>query len=222
MTQDCGAAMKIKIRIGKVKIFAALKEMAREILYPTKERAMPDRDVKTIRDLIWYQYAKIIAKSAMGEDAKKSAYGFVKQTFRDLKTDKKTWSDILREDKQFAQSEKECIYCGSEENQWEHIVPKTIKINERCPDCSRVQEIHNQVWACRECNGAKKQKGLYAFWAERHPGDKKFYDRIPPLLEKKYLKTIYYCHECNGSLDATGPGGVQPTVFDLDKCIVLE
>lgn len=34
---------------------------------------MPDREVKTIRDLIYYQYAKIIAKSAMGLEAKKPA-----------------------------------------------------------------------------------------------------------------------------------------------------
>ena len=27
---------------------------------------MPDRDVKTIRDLIWYQYAKIIVRRALG------------------------------------------------------------------------------------------------------------------------------------------------------------
>ncbi len=31
---------------------------------------MPDREVATIKDLIYYQYAKIIAKSAMGPDAK--------------------------------------------------------------------------------------------------------------------------------------------------------
>jgi hypothetical protein len=30
---------------------------------------MPDRDVRTLRDLIWYQYAKIIAKRALGPDA---------------------------------------------------------------------------------------------------------------------------------------------------------
>ncbi len=28
--------------------------------------AMPDEDVKTIRDLIYYQYAKIIARRAFG------------------------------------------------------------------------------------------------------------------------------------------------------------
>ena len=35
---------------------------------------MPDREVKTIRDLIFYQYAKIIAKSSLGPDAKKKKF----------------------------------------------------------------------------------------------------------------------------------------------------
>ena len=49
---------------------------------------LPDRDVRTIRDLIHYQYAKIIARSAFsvpdGTAAKGSYYGFIKQTFREL------------------------------------------------------------------------------------------------------------------------------------------
>jgi hypothetical protein len=31
---------------------------------------MPDRDVKTIRDLIYYQYVKIIARRAFGAEPK--------------------------------------------------------------------------------------------------------------------------------------------------------
>jgi archaeosine-15-forming tRNA-guanine transglycosylase len=46
---------------------------------------MPDKDVKTIRDLIYYQYAKIIAKRAFGKEAKKKNYGFIKKTFLELK-----------------------------------------------------------------------------------------------------------------------------------------
>ena len=42
----------------------------------------------TIRDLIHYQYAKIIARSALhapdGTAAKGNHYGFIKQTFREL------------------------------------------------------------------------------------------------------------------------------------------
>ena len=49
---------------------------------------MPDRDVTTIGDLIDYQYAKIIAKSAFGapdgREAKGRHYGFVKKRVREL------------------------------------------------------------------------------------------------------------------------------------------
>lgn len=46
---------------------------------------MPDRDVETIRDLVFYQYAKIIARRAFaspdGMEAKKRNYGFIKKPF---------------------------------------------------------------------------------------------------------------------------------------------
>jgi hypothetical protein len=164
---------------------------------------MPDRDVKTIRDLIYYQYSKIIAKSVFGEFSKKSDYGFIKSTFRDLKSGAKQWSEITREDKQFIQSEKACIYCGSTYDlQWEHIVPRSIRIKDACAPCERILGIHNQVWACKQCNLKKRTYGLYSFYKELYPNDRKFYDRIPSLLEKKYLKTIFYCHECSNTLDS--------------------
>lgn len=177
---------------------------------------MPDREVKTIKDLIYYQYAKIIARSAMGPDAKTKAYGFIKNTFRQLKNDEKKWSEILREDKQLIEAEKECAYCGNKENlQWDHIVPKTLCINDECPGCDRIQGIHNQIWACKTCNSRKGVKGLYQFFRELFPDAKKLSDTVPALLEKKYLKTIYYCHLCNGTLESTGTG-TGLTVLDLD------
>jgi hypothetical protein len=63
-------------------------------LYKGEYNRLPDRDVKTIRDLIHYQYAKIIARSALhapdGTAAKANHYGFIKQTFREL--DKKLFT----------------------------------------------------------------------------------------------------------------------------------
>ena len=51
---------------------------------------MPGRDVTTIKDLIYYEYAKIIARSAVavpdGTTAKRNFYGFIKQTYRELQT----------------------------------------------------------------------------------------------------------------------------------------
>ncbi len=183
---------------------------------------MPDRDVETIRDLIYYQYAKVIARRAFnasdGKEAKKYSYGFIKNTFRELKSGVKSWSEITREDWQFVESEKKCIYCGCEgELQKEHIVPKSLGIQPRCKTCDIIQGIHNQVWACRSCNSSKGTKGLYEFYKEKFPGEKKYYDLIPPLLEKKYLKTIFNCHRCAESLskgDLDGDGEI--SVLDID------
>jgi len=49
---------------------------------------MPIRSAKTIRDLIYYQYAKIIARRAFGvadgKEAKQKHFGFIKKTFQEL------------------------------------------------------------------------------------------------------------------------------------------
>jgi 5-methylcytosine-specific restriction endonuclease McrA len=187
---------------------------------------MPDRDVHTIRDVIYFQYAKLIARSALkvenGVEAKKKGYGFIKTTFRALKSGAKQWSDITREDWQFVDSEKLCIYCGSPDHlQREHIVPRSIAINERCPSCEHVQAIHNQVWACADCNNRKKAMGLYRFYQLMNPGNEKYFDYLPSLLEKKYLKTIFRCHECNDSIDkADIDGDGVPTVMDVDYVVM--
>jgi len=56
---------------------------------------MPDKDVKTILDLIYYQYAKIIDRRTFGvfdgKEAKKQYYVFIKDTFRELKSGVKSW-----------------------------------------------------------------------------------------------------------------------------------
>jgi len=183
---------------------------------------MPDREVETIQDLIYYQYAKIIARRAFsmpdGKEAKGKHYGFIKKTFKELKTGIKSWSEITREDWQFVEAEKKCIYCGAEiELHREHIVPKSLRIKTECETCDVIQGIHNQVWACSRCNIAKKDKGLYEFYKDKFPNEKKFYDLIPPLLEKKYLKTILNCHQCAQTLnraDIDGDGEI--TVLDID------
>jgi hypothetical protein len=80
-------------------------------------------------------------------------------------------------------------------------VPKTLHINDKCPTCPKITEIHNFEWACKKCNSSKGQDGLYKFFKRLHPDEDEYFDIIPPLLEKKYLKTIYSCHECAGTLD---------------------
>jgi hypothetical protein len=183
---------------------------------------MPDKDVTTIQDLIYYQYSKIIARRAFaaedGVEAKKLHYGFIKKTFKEMKKGDKSWSEITREDWQFVESDKKCIYCGTEnELHKEHIIPKSLNIKPECGTCDRIQGIHNQVWACKQCNFLKGTKGLYEFFRIKYPNEKKYYDLIPPLLEKKYLKTIYYCHECAQTLIKEDIDGDQEiSVLDID------
>lgn len=181
--------------------------------------------IKTVRDIIFYQYSKIIAKSAFkapnGIRAKKNHFGFIKKTLLELKNGIKSWSDITREDWQFVDAERKCIYCGAGHDlHKEHIIPRSLCIKPECKTCSTVQSIHNQVWACGRCNSAKGTMGLYEFYKLKYPNEKKFYDRIPSLLEKKYLKTIYNCHKCSGTLekeDLDDDGRM--TVLDIDFII---
>jgi hypothetical protein len=183
---------------------------------------MPDREVKTVRDVIYFQYAKLIARSSFqctdSAEAKKKCYGFIKQKFRELGNGTISWSDILREDKQLIESDKVCTYCGSEESlAWEHIVPKSLQIKSECGECDAIQHIHNQVYACKHCNSSKGTMGLYSFYRKKLLNEPKYFDYLPALLEKKYLKTIYQCHECAGTLDNINlDGDGEMTVLDID------
>ena len=95
-----------------------------------------------------------------------------------------------------------------------------MRIKPGCERCDKIQSIHNQVWACEKCNLDKGTKGLYEFFKSKYPNEKKFYDLIPPLLEKKYLKTIYNCHQCAGTLDREDiDGDGEITVLDIDFII---
>jgi hypothetical protein len=62
--------------------------------------------------------------------------------------------------------------------------------------------------------------GLYEFYRLRYPSEKKFYDLIPPLAEKKYLKTIYNCHECAGTLakGSMNEDG-ELSILDIDRIV---
>jgi hypothetical protein len=43
--------------------------------------------------MLFYQYAKVMGKSAFGPEAKSQSYAFIKQSFRDLCEGRKHWSD---------------------------------------------------------------------------------------------------------------------------------
>jgi len=108
---------------------------------------MPDKDTASLRDVIFHQYAKLITRSAFkfqdSKEAKRLHYGFVKKKLQELMAGVISWSEILREDLQFVEAEKKCIYCGSEEDlHREHLVPKSLRIKPECGTCDKIQGIH--------------------------------------------------------------------------------
>jgi hypothetical protein len=145
---------------------------------------LPPAAIKTIRDLIYYQYAKIMAQSA----GLKKNYGFIMDRFEKLRSAKIMMSDALREiKKQFKEDERRCEFCGSgKELSFDHIVPH----RRGGPDIAE-----NLVLACRSCNSSKGKKGLCEWLGLERK------DELPRVVAGKYLKLLYEIHDRNGTLE---------------------
>lgn len=146
---------------------------------------MPPPAVKTVRDLIYWQYAKIIAESA---GVGKNKYPFIMNRFKKLQSGEIEWSGAIREYVREREMPNQCIYCGSTENpSYDHLISR----NRNGPDIS-----DNVVMSCKSCNSSKSDKGVYEwFKLDRR-------DDVPRVAEGKYLKLIYKLHEEKGTLDA--------------------
>lgn len=146
---------------------------------------MPPKHVKTIRDLIYWEYAKLISGSAIGD---RKNYGFVTYCYQKLKNGKMNPSTILKENKILVKEENSCAYCNSKENlDWEHIIPKS----KGGPDI-----IDNLVLSCRECNLKKSDKDIFEYYGKENRY------KIPRLILGKYLKLIFDYHQEAGTLDS--------------------
>lgn len=85
---------------------------------------MPPKAVRTVRDLIYWQYAKLIAESA--GYGKTRNYGFIMDRFKQLKNGGIQWSGSIREYVKEREKPNECIYCGGKEAlSTDHLIPKS-------------------------------------------------------------------------------------------------
>lgn len=148
---------------------------------------MPPGAVKTVEDLIYWQYAKLISKSA---GFGLSGRAFQMKTFQELKTGKKVWSTTIREYLHEIDQSGVCVYCGAQGNgelTLEHILP-TNRGGPNIPD--------NAVMVCTKCNSSKGGKRLYEWIGLENK------DSVPRIAEGKYLKLLYSLHERRNSLQA--------------------
>ncbi len=145
---------------------------------------MPPAAVRTIRDQIFWQYAKLISKSA-GFGLNQRALQM--NRFTNLRDGKIKWSSTIREWLKEHEKPNECIYCGSKQDMTvEHILP-------RC--CGGPDMPDNAIKVCRTCNSSKGGKRLYEWIGLARK------DEVPRIAEGKYLKLLYELHEKRGTLD---------------------
>ncbi len=144
----------------------------------------PPPVVKTIRDLIYWEYAKTIAESAGLE----GNYGFIMDRFKKLKAGEIKWRDPDEDAKRALLEEKACIYCGSTEGLTiEHLIPRS----RGGPDIPA-----NTVIACRSCNASKGSRDVFEWYFVVKKAQK-----IPRKVWSRYLRLVWDFHVAHRTLD---------------------
>ena len=145
---------------------------------------MPPKAVRTIRDLIYWQYAKIIGESA---GFGKKQFAFVMDRFKKLQSSEIEWSTAIREYVKEREKPNECLYCGAKQNiSTDHLIPRS----KGGPDTA-----DNAVIACKKCNSSKGEKGIYEWFKL----DGRY--EVPRIAEGKCLKLLYQLHEDKDTLN---------------------
>lgn len=143
------------------------------------------RQFRTVRELIHWEYAKLIAGSATGNRA---AYAFANSVYMKLNSGNLRISELIEDNKLLMQNGEVCAYCGSGDAlQWEHIVPRAM---------NGPESIDNLVLACAACNRSKGAADPYGWYSPDRM------DSIPRLVLGKLLKLLYMEYDSHGLLDS--------------------
>ena len=144
---------------------------------------MPPGYVKTIQDELFYEYAKLISRSAFG----KHDHGFIGNRVKALRDGSITMSGTIKEWAREQELPKECVFCGSTDNlEGDHLIP-------RARDGANIAD--NMVLSCRTCNASRGKRGIFEWLGLERK------DRLHRLVAGKYLKQLLALHEAAGTLD---------------------
>jgi hypothetical protein len=146
---------------------------------------MPPAYVSTIQEEIYYEYAKLISRSAYGSLQR----GFITDRFKKLRDGEITISGTIREWEREQELPNECVFCRSTSDlTTDHLVPRS-----RGGDDS----ADNVVLACQPCNTSRGEKGVFEWLGLREK------DRLHRLVAGKYLKQLVRLHEQAGTLEVS-------------------
>jgi hypothetical protein len=144
---------------------------------------MPPAYVKTIRDEILYEYAKLISRSAY----KSLQRPFITDRFKKLRDGEITISGTIREWEREQELPKQCVYCGSiRDLTTDHLIPRSRGGDE---------SADNVVLACQPCNASRGEQGIFEWLGLKEK------DKLHRLVAGKYLKQLLALHEHAGTLE---------------------
>jgi hypothetical protein len=171
---------------------------------------MPPKYVSTVRQLIYWEYAKLIAKAAGFENN----YGFIVSRYKKLVSGEMAWSSSVRDHEKELEKGRVCVYCGSTGAlSMDHIIPiSRAGVDPRIE--ALLDSSDNCVCACRQCNSSKSDRDVFEWYGPERS------EEIPKLVLSKFLKLVYRLHETQGSLDLKDPNmdGVLD-IYDLGTVI---
>ncbi len=145
---------------------------------------MPPAYVKTVREEIFYEYAKLISRSAFGGVIN---YRFVSDRFKALSGGRATMSGTNREWQREQELPEECVFCGTWDNlQIDHLVARSR---------GGADSADNTVWSCSTCNASRGDQGVFQWLGLKRK------DKLHRLVAGKYLKQLFELHEERGTLD---------------------
>jgi hypothetical protein len=183
---------------------------------------MQQAEVGTVRELIYYQYAGLVARSTFRSEelaaARRDRYGYVRQIYEDLRSGRWRWRDLVRSDRGAPAPADRCAFCGARDDvEAVDLVRRSLTITDKCPRCEVIQGSANRVGCCPHCRAAWDGTGLYGFVFNLFPDELEFWTFAPPGAERRYLQIAYACHKCAGTLD-TGDldGDGRLTALDID------
>ena len=156
---------------------------------------MPPKYVTTVRQLIYWEYAKLIARAAGFEEN----YGFIVSRYKKLVSGEMNWSSSIRDYERELDKGRICTYCGdSGDICTDHIIPKSrAGVDPRI--IQLLDSSDNCVCACKKCNSYKGSKDVFEWYGPE------LVDNIPKLVLSKFLKIVYSLHETQGTLDLKDP-----------------
>jgi len=166
--------------------------------------------VDTVRRLIYWQYAQLIANAAgFGGN-----YGFAVSRYKKLESGEMSWSSSIRDYEKELEKGRACVYCGANEKlSTDHIIPKSrAGVDPRIK--ALLDSSDNCVSACRKCNSSKGNRDIFEWYGPERLDD------IPKLALSKFLKLAYCIHEMQGTLELKDPNmdGVLD-IYDLGVVI---